>query len=100
MTNSTIDALIVGAGPVGLPGRRPIPSGLNYRLIEKDAVPTDKSKALVLWSRSLELFAPIGVTQAFIDSGNKAKGGSVYADGKCIVHFELPAMTARSAFPS
>jgi hypothetical protein len=31
---------------------------LNYRLIEKAAAPTDKSKALVLWSRTLVAFGP------------------------------------------
>jgi 2-polyprenyl-6-methoxyphenol hydroxylase-like FAD-dependent oxidoreductase len=100
MTNSTIDALIVGAGPVGLTLAAALShQGLNYRLIEKNAVPTDKSKALVLWSRSLELFAPLRVTQAFIDSGNKAKGGSVYADGKRIVHFELTGDDSPFGFP-
>jgi 2-polyprenyl-6-methoxyphenol hydroxylase-like FAD-dependent oxidoreductase len=53
----------------------------------------------VLWSRSLELFAPLGLTQAFIDSGNKAKGGSVYADGKRIVHFGLTGDDSPFGFP-
>ena len=100
MTNSTVDALIVGAGPVGLTLATALShQGLKYRLIEKNAVPTDKSKALVLWSRSLELFAPLGLTQAFIDSGNKAKGGSVYADGKRIVHFGLTGDDSPFGFP-
>jgi 2-polyprenyl-6-methoxyphenol hydroxylase-like FAD-dependent oxidoreductase len=100
MTNSTIDALIVGAGPVGLTLAAALShQGLKYRLIEKNAARTDKSKALVLWSRSLELFAPLGVTQAFIDSGNKVKGGSVYADGKRIVHFELTGDDSPFGFP-
>jgi 2-polyprenyl-6-methoxyphenol hydroxylase-like FAD-dependent oxidoreductase len=98
--NSTVDALIVGAGPVGLTLASALShQGLKYRLIEKNAVPTDKSKALVLWSRSLELFAPLGLTQAFIDSGNKAKGGSVYADGKRIVHFGLTGDDSPFGFP-
>jgi 2-polyprenyl-6-methoxyphenol hydroxylase-like FAD-dependent oxidoreductase len=98
--NSTIDALIVGAGPVGLTLATALShQGLKYRLIEKNAVPTDKSKALVLWSRSLELFAPLGLTQAFIESGNKAEGGSVYADGKRIVHFGLTGDDSPFGFP-
>ena len=100
MKTSTADALIVGAGPVGLTLASALShQGLTYRLIEKNAVPTDKSKALVLWSRSLELFAPLGLTQAFIDSGNKAKGGSVHADGKRIVHFELTGDDSPFGFP-
>ena len=100
MKNQVIDALIVGAGPVGLTLATALShQGLKYRLIEKNAVRTDKSKALVLWSRSLELFAPLGVTQAFIASGNKAKGGSVYADGKRIVHFGLTGDDSPFGFP-
>jgi 2-polyprenyl-6-methoxyphenol hydroxylase-like FAD-dependent oxidoreductase len=100
MTHSTIDALIVGAGPVGLTLASALShQGLTYRLIEQRAAPTDKSKALVLWSRSLELFAPLGLTQAFIDSGLKASGGSVYAGGKRIVHFELTGDDSPFGFP-
>jgi 2-polyprenyl-6-methoxyphenol hydroxylase-like FAD-dependent oxidoreductase len=100
MKNSILDALIVGAGPVGLTLASVLShQGLKYRLIEKTPVPTDKSKALVLWSRSLELFAPLGLTQAFIDRGNKAKGGSVYADGKRIVHFGLTGDDSPFGFP-
>ncbi|HEY5206170.1 MAG TPA: FAD-dependent monooxygenase [Roseiarcus sp.] len=48
--------LIVGAGPVGLTlacelTRYKIPA----RIVDKAAQRTDKSKALVLWSRTLEL---------------------------------------------
>src|ERR1700691_5621987 len=98
--NLAIDALIVGAGPVGLTLATTLShQGLKYRLIEKNAVPTDKSKALVLWSRSLELFAPLGVSQSLIDSANKAKDSSVYAEGKRILHFELTGDDSPFGFP-
>ena len=100
MTHSALDALIIGAGPVGLTLASVLSHhGLSYRLIEKNAAPTDKSKALVLWSRSLELFAPLGLSRNFIDSGLKAKAGSVYADGKRIVHFELTGTDSPFGFP-
>jgi 2-polyprenyl-6-methoxyphenol hydroxylase-like FAD-dependent oxidoreductase len=49
--------LIVGAGPVGLTlacelTRYKVP----LRIVDKAAQRADKSKALVLWSRTLELF--------------------------------------------
>ncbi len=98
--HSTLDALIVGAGPVGLTLATALShQGLKYRVIDKNAAPTDKSKALILWSRSLELFAPLGITPAFIDRGIKAKGGSVYAGGKRIVHFELTGNDSPFGFP-
>jgi 2-polyprenyl-6-methoxyphenol hydroxylase-like FAD-dependent oxidoreductase len=48
--------LIVGAGPVGMTmaselARYEVP----VRIVDKAAQRTDKSKALVLWSRTLEL---------------------------------------------
>ena len=52
----TQSVLIIGAGPVGLTlaielARYAIP----VRIVEKLAQRTDKSKALVLWSQTLEL---------------------------------------------
>jgi 2-polyprenyl-6-methoxyphenol hydroxylase-like FAD-dependent oxidoreductase len=45
MKNSTIDALIVGAGPVGLTLATALShQGLKYRLIEKNAAPTDSPR--------------------------------------------------------
>jgi 2-polyprenyl-6-methoxyphenol hydroxylase-like FAD-dependent oxidoreductase len=50
------DVLVIGAGPVGLTMAAELKRyGLFVRIIEKAAKATDKSKALVLWSRTLEL---------------------------------------------
>ena len=53
--------LIVGAGPVGLTmaaelARYQVP----VRIIDKVDAPTDKSKALVIWPRTLELLDRAG----------------------------------------
>ena len=55
--------LIVGAGPTGLSlaielQRRGVP----YRLIEKATARSDKSRALAVQARSLELMRPWGVS--------------------------------------
>jgi 2-polyprenyl-6-methoxyphenol hydroxylase-like FAD-dependent oxidoreductase len=64
MQSSAIDALIVGAGPVGLTMAAALShQGLTYRLIDKAPVPTDKSKALVVWSRTMELLDPLGLAE-------------------------------------
>ena len=63
MPGSTVDVLIVGAGPVGLTMAAALNQhGLSCRLIDKAAAPTDKSKALVVWSRTLELLDNLGPT--------------------------------------
>ena len=51
--------LIIGAGPVGLTLAIELTRfGIPVRIIEKAAQRTDKSKALVVWSRTLELSGP------------------------------------------
>ena len=53
MTNTV---LIVGAGPVGLTAACELARfDVPLRIIDKAPRRTDKSKALVLWSRTLEL---------------------------------------------
>ena len=53
--------LIAGAGPVGLTlANELVRHGISVRIVDKNAERTDKSKALVLWSRSLELFDDAG----------------------------------------
>ena len=52
------DVLIAGAGPVGLVMAIELARyGVAVRIIDKASQRTDKSKALVIWSRSLELLA-------------------------------------------
>jgi 2-polyprenyl-6-methoxyphenol hydroxylase-like FAD-dependent oxidoreductase len=100
MPNSKIDALIVGAGPVGLTLAAALThQGQTYRLIEKAPAPTDKSKALVLWSRTMELFNPLGLTKIFLENGLKAKGGNIFADHKRLVHFTLTGDESPFGFP-
>jgi 2-polyprenyl-6-methoxyphenol hydroxylase-like FAD-dependent oxidoreductase len=86
----TCDALIVGAGPVGLTlagelGRY----GLRVRIVDKASHPSDKSKALVVWSRTLELMARLGCTQAFLARGLKATGARITAGKNEIGHVTL-----------
>ena len=48
--------LIAGAGPVGLTMAAELARfGVAVRIVDKSAQRTDKSKALVVWSRTLEL---------------------------------------------
>ena len=70
--------LIVGAGPVGLTmAAELVRYGVPVRLIDRSAEPTRTSKALVLWSRTLELIDRTGCTQAFLDAGLAVRGASI-----------------------
>jgi len=58
-----VSVLIAGAGPVGLTLANELTRyGIGVRIVDPAAERTDKSKALVLWSRTLELFDQ-GVTR-------------------------------------
>ncbi|MEO8603426.1 MAG: FAD-dependent monooxygenase [bacterium] len=79
MQANELDVLVVGAGPVGLTlagqlARR----GLRVAAIDKGPGPTDKSKALVLWPRTLELLAAAGVVEPFLAAGLRVRGGRVF----------------------
>jgi 2-polyprenyl-6-methoxyphenol hydroxylase-like FAD-dependent oxidoreductase len=70
IANSNV--LIAGAGPVGLAMAADLARyGVSVRLIEKSPERTDKSKALVLWSRTLELMDRMDCTAPFLTTGKK-----------------------------
>lgn len=87
--------LVVGAGPVGLTMAMALARrGVAVRIVDKAAARTDKSKALVIWPRTLELLDIQGCALPFVAAGMKALGARILADGKTLVHVRLD--TARS----
>ena len=100
MSSSAIDALIVGAGPVGLTAAVALTHhGLKCRIIDKSAAPSDKSTALVVWCRTLELLDQCGLASVFVESGLKINGGSMYANGQRLVHLVLTSDDSPFGFP-
>ena len=77
--------LIVGAGPVGMTLASELARyGVRVRIVDKAAARTDKSKAMVLWSRTLELLDRGGGrgSAPFVEAGFKVAGVAFVADGK------------------
>jgi 2-polyprenyl-6-methoxyphenol hydroxylase-like FAD-dependent oxidoreductase len=88
--DSKVSVLIVGAGPVGLTmacelARR----GVSFRIIDKEPVPTDKSKALGIHSRTLEILESMGLVQTFLDAGHLVYGSNFNHRDKKLVHLSL-----------
>jgi 2-polyprenyl-6-methoxyphenol hydroxylase-like FAD-dependent oxidoreductase len=78
VANSNV--LIAGAGPVGLAMAADLARyGVSVRLIEKSPERTDKSKALVLWSRTLELMDRMDCTAPFLTTGKKVTAVNITA---------------------
>jgi 2-polyprenyl-6-methoxyphenol hydroxylase-like FAD-dependent oxidoreductase len=82
--------LVIGAGPVGLTMAVELQRyGIDFRIVEKAAERTDKSKALVVWSRTLELLERCRLADAFVAAGRKAIAANFLAGGKRIGHLDL-----------
>ncbi len=80
-----VDVLISGAGPVGLTmANELVRHGISVRIVDKSAEGTDKSKALVLWSRTLELFDHAGYVEPFLAAGMQAHGAQM-SNGKDVI---------------
>jgi 2-polyprenyl-6-methoxyphenol hydroxylase-like FAD-dependent oxidoreductase len=100
MTSSieTKPILIAGAGPVGMTmaselARYRVP----VRIVDQAAQRTDKSKALVVWSRTLELLDRGGGSAPFIEAGFKAEAVNLIAGDKVIGRVSME--TVHSPYP-
>jgi 2-polyprenyl-6-methoxyphenol hydroxylase-like FAD-dependent oxidoreductase len=84
------EVLVVGAGPVGLTMAAELARyGVSVRIIDKTASRTDKSKALVLWPRSLELMDRMGCAASFIEAGFKVTATNMIAGDRQLAHIRL-----------
>ncbi|KQP15760.1 FAD-dependent monooxygenase [Methylobacterium sp. Leaf93] len=94
-----LQALIVGAGPVGLTLAAELARyGIGIRLIDKSARPTQTSKALVVWARTLELMDRMGCKQAFLAAGLRAHGASLRSSGAILGHARFDAIASAYNF--
>jgi 2-polyprenyl-6-methoxyphenol hydroxylase-like FAD-dependent oxidoreductase len=96
-----IDVLIAGAGPVGLTMASELSRyGLSVRLVDKNTQRTDKSKALVLWARTLELIDRMAPHDAdrFIQAGLKTESVKILAGNENIAHVDMKEVDSRYKF--
>ena len=92
--------LIIGAGPVGMTVASELARyGISVRIVDKAPHRTDKSKALVVWSRTLELLdrGPSGAAP-FVAAGFKANAVNLVAgSGELMGHVTMDAV--KSPYP-
>jgi len=99
MTPASYDVVVAGAGPVGLTlGGLLARRGLRCAVVDRAAARTDKSKALVVWPRTLELLAAAGMEEAFLAAGSKARGGRLFGRGRQLAWLDFSRSGAAYPF--
>jgi 2-polyprenyl-6-methoxyphenol hydroxylase-like FAD-dependent oxidoreductase len=95
------DVLIAGAGPVGLTMASELARyGLSVRLVDKNTQRTDKSKALVLWARTMELIDRMSPNCAdrFIQAGLKTEAVNIFSGNETIGHADMKEVESQYKF--
>lgn len=93
------EVLIVGAGPVGLTLACELARyRVGVRLIDRSPRATQTSKALVVWSRTLELMDRMGCTAAFLAAGLRARGVTLRSGGRVLGHVDFSGIASPYAF--
>lgn len=91
--------LISGAGPVGLTlANELVRHGIPVRIVDKSAARTDKSKALVLWSRTLEMLDDAGYAEDFLSSGIRAHGAQISTGTQIVARVSFDLIDSRFAY--
>ena len=84
------EALIVGAGPVGLTMAIELARyGVSVRIVDKAPRRAEQSRALVVWSRTLELLDRAGCGAALAAAGFEVTAANILAGGKSIGRIDL-----------
>lgn len=94
--SSSIDVLIIGAGPTGLmlACQLALYPKVSFRIIDKNAGATTQSRALVVHARSLELFAQLNLAEKALAQGTLAVGMKAFFQGQHRFYLDLTRMRA------
>ncbi len=91
--------LIAGAGPVGLTLALELTRyGVPVRLVDKAPGPSDTSRAVAVWCRTLELLDRPGVTADLLQRGNRVTAANILAGGDSIARFTFDAVASPYPF--
>lgn len=93
-------ALVVGAGPVGLTAAHELARrGLRVRLVDGAAGPARTSRAVAVHPRTLETFAQMGVVDGMLGRGRENRAFTMYAGGRRLVRLEADYSTMPTSYP-
>ena len=93
------EVLVAGAGPVGLTMAAELARyGVSVRIIDKAGQRSDKSKAMVVWSRTLELLDRTGCVPDFLAAGMKVTSANIVVGPKTIGKIDLGSVASPYPF--
>ncbi|KAI0841906.1 hypothetical protein F5Y06DRAFT_163208 [Hypoxylon sp. FL0890] len=100
MSEKETDVLIVGGGPTGMTLALELAvQGIPFRIIDKEPQRSDKSRALGIQPRTLELLNRHGDIQKFIARGNLSGGTTFYLNGKKAADIDISGLAKDTQFP-
>jgi 2-polyprenyl-6-methoxyphenol hydroxylase-like FAD-dependent oxidoreductase len=83
MDQAELDVLIVGAGPSGMLLATALQRhGLRFRIVDKDDGPTSLTRAPVLWQRTQEILAALGIRDLWLPESEEMLEESLHFYGK------------------
>lgn len=89
-TNSEVDVLIMGAGPVGLTLAAECQRhGVAFRIVDQNPDHSIHSKALAVWSNTIEHLAALGLAERFLAAGRAVKRGIFEDNGHAIAELSI-----------
>jgi len=92
---SSIDVLIVGAGPTGLTLAAQLSSfGVRFRIVDRAPTAAHESRALAVQARTLEILQTFGLGEALVGRGNPSARLALHFDGKPAAHVLLGGFAA------
>jgi 2-polyprenyl-6-methoxyphenol hydroxylase-like FAD-dependent oxidoreductase len=101
-TMQNVDVLIIGGGPTGaMLALELAMQNVSFRIIDKEPVRSNKSRALVVQPRTLELLNRHGIVHEFLALGRLAMGVRLYVNKKLAFEIDLQDLGFDdTAFPS
>jgi 2-polyprenyl-6-methoxyphenol hydroxylase-like FAD-dependent oxidoreductase len=96
MNTAECTCLIVGGGPVGLTMAAHLHRhGIACRVVDRTPQPSQYSKALVLWPRTLEMLDALGIADDFARAGMFLNRARIHAGGRLLARIALELTDTR-----
>lgn len=97
---STVDVLVVGAGPAGLTtALQARAHGASVRVVERRPAAFRPSRAMIVHPRTLESLRPLGVVDALLDRADRAPGARLHLGEREVAARLADVALADTAYP-